>query len=316
MDFFEQTGTFAIGSRLRLLTEKITEDASKIFLLYGVTMQPKWFPVYYVLSRGVSKTITSIAQEIGHSHPSVSKIIREMARAGYVVEKKDKKDGRKNLVHLSARGKRINERIQNQYRDVASAIDEILCETKHNLWKAIAEWELMLEHKTLFTRVTEHKKKREEAEITIVDFLPSHTGAFHHLNEEWITTYFKMEAADRKALGNPQGSIMDKGGRILVALHKNEVVGVCALIKMHDEAYDFELAKMAISPLMRGKGIGWMLGIAIIKLARSLGGKKLYLESNTILKPAISLYRKLGFKEVFGRPSPYERCNIQMELIL
>ncbi|RYD17729.1 MAG: MarR family transcriptional regulator, partial [Verrucomicrobiaceae bacterium] len=40
------------------------------------------------------------------------------------------------------------------------------------------------------------------------------------------------------------------------------------------------------------------------------------LESNTVLKPAIKLYEKLGFKKVVGRASPYSRANIQMELDL
>jgi GNAT superfamily N-acetyltransferase len=83
---------------------------------------------------------------------------------------------------------------------------------------------------------------------------------------------------------------------------------------MEDGSY--ELAKMAVSPEARGKNIGWLLGNAIIEKARSIGAHRLYLESNTILKPAISLYHKLGFKKITGPPSPYERANIQMELIL
>jgi len=78
----------------------------------------------------------------------------------------------------------------------------------------------------------------------------------------------------------------------------------------------FELAKMAVSDTAKGKGIGELLGQASIKKAKALGAKKLYLESNTILKPAIHLYHKLGFKKVTGIPSPYERCNIQMILEL
>jgi GNAT superfamily N-acetyltransferase len=66
----------------------------------------------------------------------------------------------------------------------------------------------------------------------------------------------------------------------------------------------------------RGKNIGWLLGKAIVTKAKSLKAKKLYLESNTILRPAIGLYQKLGFKKIEGLPTPYERCNIQMELKL
>lgn len=101
-----------------------------------------------------------------------------------------------------------------------------------------------------------------------------------------------------------------------MALYKDEPVGVCALIKMDDPDYDFEMAKMAVSPKAQGKNIGWLLGNAIVKATKELGGKKLYLESNTLLKPAISLYHKLGFKKVVSRATPYARANIQMELVL
>jgi len=50
--------------------------------------------------------------------------------------------------------------------------------------------------------------------------------------------------------------------------------------------------------------------------AKEAGADKLYLESNTLLTPAIALYHKLGFKKITGKPSPYERSNIHMELTL
>jgi DNA-binding MarR family transcriptional regulator len=316
MDFFNKVGKMAIGSRLRMLTEKITEDAACIYKLYDVDLQPKWFPVFYVLSKGEEKTITAIAKEIGHSHPSVSKIIGEMSKKGFVSEKKDRTDGRRNLVKLSRKGKEINGKIQDQYIDIASAIEQVSEQTNHDLWKAIEEWEFILEQKSLFTRVKEQRKKRESEKITIVEYQPEYQAAFRSLNEEWISTYFKMETADYKALDDPKGYILDNGGSILVALLDGEPVGVCALVKMKDPDYDFELAKMAVSPRVQGKNIGWLLGQAIIEKAKTLGAAKLYLESNTLLKPAINLYHKLGFEKVAGRATPYERCNIQMELVI
>ncbi len=152
--------------------------------------------------------------------------------------------------------------------------------------------------------------------IEIVTYEPAYKEVFRDLNMEWISTYFKMEASDYMALDNADSYILQNGGHILVALLNKEPVGVCALIKMDDPAYDFELAKMAVSPKAQGKKIGWFIGEAIKDKARSMGAKTLYLESNTLLIPAISLYRKLGFTEVFGRNTPYERCNIQMALVL
>ncbi|WP_346318228.1 GNAT family N-acetyltransferase [Chitinophaga sp. YIM B06452] len=315
MNFYDQTGKMAIGSRLRLLTDKITEDAAEIYKLYQVDLQPKWFPVFHALSQK-ENTITEIAQLIGHSHPSVSKIVAEMSKKGIVTEKKDKADGRRTLVSLSKKGKEIAEKIKEQYTDVNSAIEEILGGTRNDLWKAIGEWEFVLEQKSLLRRVQDQKKQRESSRVQIVDYKPKYAKAFKALNEEWISAYFKMEEADHKALDNPDTYILKRGGAIIVALYNGEPVGVCALIKMDDPHYDFELAKMAVSPAAQGKNIGWLLGRAIIEKARALGASSLYLESNTILKPAINLYHKLGFQKVAGHVSPYERCNIQMELRL
>lgn len=316
MKFFDQVGKMAIGSRLRMLTEKITEDAAQIYKMYSVDLQPKWFPVFYVLSNGEQKTVTAIAKEIGHSHPSVSRIIREMAKKGFVTEGKDKDDGRRNVVSLSQKGIDVNNKVQAQYRDVNAVIEDMISQTRHDLWQAIEEWEYLLEQKSLLRRVQEKLKENESQKVKIIEYDPRYQQAFKSLNAEWISRFFKMEPEDHKALDNPQQYIVDNGGFIVVALYNDEPVGVCAGLKMNDPEYDYELAKMAVSPKVQGKNIGWLLGQAVISKAKQLGAKKLYLESNTILKPAISLYQKMGFKKVAGRISPYERSNIQMELDL
>jgi DNA-binding MarR family transcriptional regulator len=314
MDFYTVTGKMALGSRLRRLSEQMTEQAAAIYDLYQVDLQPKWFPVFYSLSATAEKTITDIAREIGHTHPSVSQIVREMAVKGYVIEKKGETDGRKNFVLLSPLGQQIREKMQPQLDDVTTAIENAMKETHHDLWKAIAEWELLLEQKSLLRRVQEEKKLRESTAVEIVDYTPDYQQAFRQLNEEWITKYFRMEESDYKALDHPREYIIDKGGHIYIGLYKGEPVAACALIPMDDGG--FELAKMAVSPRAQGLGIGYLIGKACIEKARSLSARRLYLESNTTLKPAINLYHKLGFRKAAGPASPYERANIQMELIL
>ncbi|MFT4664678.1 MAG: N-acetylglutamate synthase-like GNAT family acetyltransferase [Ulvibacter sp.] len=152
--------------------------------------------------------------------------------------------------------------------------------------------------------------------IKIISYTPAYAAAFKAINEEWITKYFKMEDSDYKALDHPQEYILDRGGAILVVLENNEVVGVCALIKMDHPEYDFELAKMGVRPHTQAKGLGYLLGQAIIEKAKELGAKTIYLETNTCLAPAIKLYFKLGFTEVKGVATPYDRCDFQMELKL
>ena len=100
-----------------------------------------------------------------------------------------------------------------------------------------------------------------------------------------------------------------------MALYKEKPVGVCALCEMDDPRYDYELAKLAVSPDVRGKGIGLLLCKAAIEKARSLGAGSVFLESNTLLEPAIRTYKKLGFRELSEYRPVYARGNIQMELI-
>lgn len=316
MNLFEKTGKMALGSRLRLFTARITEDAAKIYELYDVDLVPKWFPVFFVLSEDGENTVTEIASQIGHSQPSVSKIVKEMTAGGLVKENMKSSDKRRTVVALTKKGRAISERLRIQCSDVDAVIDSIISEARSNLWEALEEWEYLLDQKSLLNRVQEQRKQREGREIEIVEYHEKYQEAFKALNEEWISKYFVIEDADRKALDNPKSYILDNGGRIFVALYKGQPVGVCSLIKMNDPDYDYELAKMAVSPAMQGKNIGWLLGQTALAAARELGASKLYLESNTLLKPAINLYHKLGFKKVFGRATPYARANIQMELSL
>jgi N-acetylglutamate synthase-like GNAT family acetyltransferase len=145
--------------------------------------------------------------------------------------------------------------------------------------------------------------------------------AFRTLNEEWIERYFTLETKDREILDDPENAILRKGGHIFEVHAENsaqsQVVGCVALIPMGDGI--FELSKMAVSPAMRGRGIGRKLLEHTIAQARALGARGLFLGSNSILKDAIHLYESLGFRHVPPENLPemhYARANVFMELPL
>ena len=74
---------------------------------------------------------------------------------------------------------------------------------------------------------------------------------------------------------------------------------------------------MAVTESYQGKKIGQKLMLACIDFAKEKGWDRLFLDSNRKLKPAINLYIKMGFVEIpVPEDSPYERCNIRMELKL
>lgn len=157
-------------------------------------------------------------------------------------------------------------------------------------------------------------KNKDQVEISTYD--PKFQKSFKDLNIEWISTYFVVEPNDIKTLDHAEEYIINKGGEIFSAILNDEVLGVCALIKNDGKNYDYELAKMAVSPKAQGKGVGLLLAESAIKWATEKGASKIYLESNTKLKPAIKLYEKLGFMEIKGLSSAYNRVDIQMILTL
>ena len=147
--------------------------------------------------------------------------------------------------------------------------------------------------------------------MEIVEFAPEHAEAFKTLNEAWIAKHFVMEAKDRETLGDPQGQIIAKGGRVFMALKDGRAVGCVALLKMDDGGY--EVAKMTVSEGLRGSGLGRMLMQHCIEAGAERGATRLYLETSSRLGPALSLYRAMGFQDLEPTPSPYVRADVFME---
>jgi GNAT superfamily N-acetyltransferase len=154
-----------------------------------------------------------------------------------------------------------------------------------------------------------------------IEFRPLEIGedgtAFRMLNEEWISRYFVLEPKDRETLGDPENTILRKGGRIFMVWAGGEAVGCVALIPMGDGVY--ELSKMAVSPVMRGQGIGRRLLEHAIGQAKALGATSLFLGSNSVLKNAVHLYESVGFSHVPPEKLPkmhYARADVFMEMAL
>jgi ribosomal protein S18 acetylase RimI-like enzyme len=152
----------------------------------------------------------------------------------------------------------------------------------------------------------------DSSTITIVPFDDAYAADFSRLNLAWLRKYFVVEAIDEEMLSQPKRYIIDKGGYIFFAILEGEVVGTFAMMKQEEGV--FELSKMAVSEEHHGKKIGNKLLEFCLDYARQLGAHKVILFSNTLLAPAIHLYRKYGFKEVPLVNSEYKRSNIKMEI--
>ncbi len=141
---------------------------------------------------------------------------------------------------------------------------------------------------------------------------PTHKAAFRALNERWLIADFAVEPVDEAVFANPEGKILDTGGSLFFLWSKDTIVGTCAL-KNEGEGI-FELTKMAVDPAAQGTGAGQRLAQAVIDKFVASGGQQLYLETHSILQPAIRLYKRCGFVDQGHRKpgSEYSRSEVYM----
>ena len=88
-------------------------------------------------------------------------------------------------------------------------------------------------------------------------------------------------------------------------LHASLVVGYAGLLCPHDSG-DGDIQTIAVSPDMRGQGIGRSLLVALISEARDRGATRIFLEVRADNDPAQALYRNLGFIPIGVRKGYYQ----------
>lgn len=118
-----------------------------------------------------------------------------------------------------------------------------------------------------------------------------------------------------KELASLPGDYAPPEGRLLLAEHDGRLAGCVALHKFENEIC--EMKRLYLRPAFRGKGIGGSLADKIIGEARSAGYKRMRLDTvEPVMKDAVEMYRKLGFKEIAPyRTNPVEGA-IYLELLL
>ena len=255
MDLITSLGELAVGSRLKRLSDLIMKDGIRIYQSNGIDFQPKWFPVFYALSKTREMSVTEIAAALGLAHPSVSQTVKEMEKKGLVSSKMSPEDARKRLLFLSKNGMTLLPLMEPVWRDISNALHRMLSQKEHSLLRALEEVESLLEDKRFFDWVQDETKQRQMQEVQIFEFRPELKNHFKELNYQWIEKYFEVEDVDRRILENPEEHIIDNGGHILFAQLEDKVVGTCALIKIDEETY--ELSKMAVSEQAQGRPMPW-----------------------------------------------------------
>jgi ribosomal protein S18 acetylase RimI-like enzyme len=116
-----------------------------------------------------------------------------------------------------------------------------------------------------------------------------------------------------KELAVLPGEYAPPAGRLLLAAHGSQLAGCVALHKLEKEIC--EMKRLYVRPQFRGEGLGRVLAERIVADAREIGYKRLRLDTvEPVMRSAVALYRKLGFREIASyRENPIEGA-LYMEL--
>lgn len=317
MDLYRTLGYVALGSYMRRLGEISQQASAQVYQMYGMDFEVKWFPVFLAIAQKEAETVSKIAEYIGQSHVGVSLMIKEMVKEGFLETQKGLIDKRETNVRLTQKGEQMYIRMKELLEDLEDTMNEVKNECENDVLRALMEYEQVILRKSLPERIKSRLKTRERNKVSVIPLDPQnaiHLESFKRINYEWIERYFKVEPLDMESLENPDTFYINKGGLVLLAEYLGTIVGTSALKPMTQDS--MELSKMGVDNSAKGLGIGELLGQAIIDEARKMELKRLYLETNSRLLPALNLYQKLGFKTVKDFSSPYSRADVAMELFL
>ncbi|MEI7473619.1 MAG: bifunctional helix-turn-helix transcriptional regulator/GNAT family N-acetyltransferase [bacterium] len=314
-EFVNNIGLLMLGSRLKAISDLMMDDGKKIYEYANIDFEPKWFPLFYLISKQPGIAIVQASEIIGVSHAAISQFTTQMVKKGIIETKKFSQDERVKKLYLTQDGELLLNKLQPTWTIINKTVEEISNDSGIDIWEALNKFENTVRTKPFFETFVKNSNFENAQIIHFEKNNEEHKQAFLNLNLEWLEKYLWVAEFDRKMLSKPE-NILNNDGSILFVKVQDKIVGTGAISKAKDGKY--ELNKISVTESHKGNGIGKKLVSSLIELAKEKEIKKLYLTTTKgKLVAAISLYKKLGFIEsTEDRHSNLEQPNITMELTL
>lgn len=112
----------------------------------------------------------------------------------------------------------------------------------------------------------------------------------------WLGVDLSYQNFDQEMASLP-GAYSAPQGQLFFAEIDGKPAGCVGVRPLPDSDGLCEMKRLYVAPEARGQGVGATLAMTAIKAARSLGYKKLMLDTLPNMRMAVKLYRELGFTE-------------------
>jgi carbonic anhydrase len=138
---------------------------------------------------------------------------------------------------------------------------------------------------------------------------PKQIAVMQELMRDYLAWFFALVPGSESAptfqgweseIASLPGIYVPPMGRLLLATFDEQPAGCVALKQVTDQIG--ELKRMYVSPNFRGQRIGWYLGKTLLEEARTIGYRRVVLDSHISMTHAHKIYEELGFKRVTAPP--------------
>ena len=156
----------------------------------------------------------------------------------------------------------------------------------------------------MIVRIAKSKDDYQQVAALLRAFVEWHDER-HAADRQIVESYFDPHAFSEE-LDNLPGEFAEPRGRLLVAEEGGRIAGCVALGDLGDGAC--EMKRMFVYPEFNGRGVGQLLGRALVSEAKVIGYRKMLLDTEPAQREAQALYRKLGFRDV----EPYYELSAEL----
>ena len=153
MNLINDLGELAIATRLKRLSERLSQDVSKIYKESDVDFEAKWYLILELLNREKLLAITEISDSLELSHAAVVQFVDQLVDRKLIKTSSDKKDARRRMISLSPGGKKVLSQLAPILAVIKNENRKWLAEADGNIIAILDQLENALDKKSMYQRV-------------------------------------------------------------------------------------------------------------------------------------------------------------------
>jgi len=252
--------------------------------------------VLYELATRAAPSASEIAEALGLDPGYLSRLLGKFDRAGLLHKKTSQQDGRYAELRLTARGKSAFKKLNALSEEQARAtLQGLAPEARSELLRSMQCIEGILT-RTDRGRLPHILRPHRVGDMGWVVY---REGAGYAEQYGWDQTF---EALVAKIVSDFIANFDPARERCWIAEADGQNVGHIFLVKHPDQPHTAKLRLLFVEPSARGLGLGDALVNECIRFARVAGYRKIVLWTQSMLTPAVRIYRRAGFRLVKEEP--------------